>query len=54
MTRQMSKRFTVDLPSDLHKKLKIHCAVIETDMTELIRRLIIEYLKKVESESKQK
>jgi hypothetical protein len=46
------KRFTVDLREDVHKRLKIHCAEIETDMTDLVRRLIVEYLEKAERKPK--
>ena len=42
------KRLTVDLSDDVHKRLKIYCATEGLDMTEVLRKLIEEHLRKVE------
>ena len=41
------KRLNVNLPDDLHKRLKVHCATAGLDMTEVILKLLQEYLGKV-------
>ncbi len=43
------KRLNVDLPQPLHRRLKVHCAATDKDMSSLVRRLISEYLRKVEA-----
>ncbi len=46
------KRLTVDLPDELHTRLKVHTAMTGKDMSEVIRKLIADYLKKVEGKAK--
>lgn len=38
------KRFTIDLPDEIHKRLKIYCAENDTNMAEVIRVLVEELL----------
>jgi ParG len=47
ITRTM-KRLNVNIPDDLHKKLKLHCVEQEFEMTKIVLKLIEEYLEKVE------
>ena len=42
------KRLTIDLPDEAHKRLKVHCAIDGKDMAEVIRKLVEDYLEKVE------
>lgn len=42
----MTKRLTVDLDDDLHRDLKVLSAMRGTDMSDLVRRMIEDYLKK--------
>jgi plasmid stability protein len=42
------KRLTIDLRDETHKRLKVHCAIHDKDMAEVVRELIEEYLAKVE------
>ncbi len=46
------KRLTVDLPDELHTRLKVQTAMMEKDMSEVVRKLIADYLKKVEGKAK--
>lgn len=46
------KRLTINLSDDLHKRLKLHCVLVEKEMAELIRRLIEEHLEKAEKKFK--
>ena len=46
------KRLTIDLPDELHMRLKVQCAMQATDMSEVIRKLIVDYLMKVEGKTK--
>ena len=46
------KRFTMNLPEDLHKRLKHYCVDHDTEMGEVIRRLVEEFLAKEEKKSK--
>ena len=48
------KRYTLDLDEELHKRLKVHCAIQDLDMSEVIRKLIAEYLTKVEKKQSKK
>ncbi len=43
------KRLNVDLPEPLHRRLKVHCAATDKDMSSLVRRLISEHLRKAEA-----
>ena len=40
------KRFTVNLPDELHAKFKGVCALEGKEMTEIIRKFIEEYVEK--------
>jgi hypothetical protein len=42
------KHVNLPLPEDLHKRLKLHCVQIDTKMTELLRKVVEEYLDKAE------
>ena len=46
------KRFTVDLPEELHRELKLHCVASDINMAEVIRELIEEYLQKAKEKKK--
>jgi hypothetical protein len=51
-TAYQMKRITVDFEDELHLKLKIQCAKESTPITDLIRRLVLEYLEKAEKKLK--
>ncbi len=42
----MTKRLTVDLPDDLHRNLKVLSAMLGKDMSDLVRQMIRDHLKK--------
>ncbi len=42
----MTKRLTVDLPNELHTNLKVLSAMLGKDMSDLVRQMIKDYLKK--------
>ena len=42
------KHVNLPLPNELHKRLKVICALEEKMMTEVIRQLVEEYVEKVE------
>ena len=42
------KHINLPLSDDFHKKLKIHCVEQDKKMTDLIRKLVEDYLEKVE------
>jgi len=46
------KRLTVDLPDELHTRLKVQTAMTGKDMSEVVRKLIADYLKKVRGKAK--
>jgi hypothetical protein len=48
------KRLNFNIPDDLHTKLKVASALEQKDMTEILLRLIEEYLKKVEKKQSKK
>jgi hypothetical protein len=48
------KRYTLDLTEELHKKLKVHCAIEGLEMSEVIRKLIADYLEKAEKKHPKK
>jgi hypothetical protein len=48
------KRITVDFEDSFHLKLKIQCAKEGIPITDLIRRLVEEYILKVEKKQKSK
>ncbi len=39
------KRFTVDLPEDYHRQLKIFCAENDLKMADVIRKLVEDFLR---------
>ena len=41
------KKFTMNLSEEIHKELKHYCVDHDTDMAEVIRRLIEEFLRKL-------
>ncbi len=47
-------RFNVNLSEELHREFKIHCVTNELDMTEVVRRLIQEYLEKAKKDRKKR
>lgn len=40
------KRFTLDLPEEFHRQLKIYCAENGLKMADVIRKLVEDFLKK--------
>ena len=46
------RRITVDLDDALYRKLKIHCAMEDFKITELLRQLLTEHLEKAERKKK--
>jgi len=46
------RRLTIDLPEELHMRLKVQCAMQGKDMSEVVRKLIADYLQKVERKTK--
>jgi len=48
------KRITVDFEDELHLRLKIRCAQEGIPITDLIRRLVGEYVEKVEKKQAKK
>ena len=46
------KRLTINLTEELHKRLKLHSVLIDQEMTEIIRRLLVEYLERAEKKIK--
>jgi len=42
------KRFTMNFPEDLHKRLKVWCVQNDTEMGEVVRKLVAEFLAKKE------
>ncbi len=48
------KRFTVNLPDELHARFKGVCALESKEMTEVIRKFIEEYIEKAEKRLKLK
>lgn len=47
-----TKRFTMNLPGDLHKRLKHYCVDHDAEMAEVIRQLVEEFLAKAEKKRK--
>jgi predicted DNA-binding protein len=46
------KRLTINLSEELHKRLKLHSVLTDQEMTEIIRRLIEEYLDRADKKLK--
>jgi predicted DNA-binding protein len=42
------KRITLDLSDEIHRRLKIQCVNEGTNMAELLRKLVEDYLQKAE------
>lgn len=49
--KEKTTRFTMDLPTEMHKRLKMICALQEKSMREVIIQAIEEEVKKVIKES---
>lgn len=47
-------KFNVNLSEDLHRQFKIHCVHEGKDMSEVVRELIEEYLKRADQKKKSK
>lgn len=46
------KRLQMNIPEDLHKRLKRHCFETEQQMTDIVLKLIEDFLKKAEGKIK--
>ena len=46
------KRLQMNIPEDLHKRLKRYCVEAEKDMTDVVLKLIEEFLTKAEGKQK--
>ncbi len=46
------KRITVDLEEALYRRLKIQCVLEDTHITDIVRKLLVEYLDKTGEETK--
>jgi predicted DNA-binding protein len=46
------KRVTIDLDENLYRRLKVHCAMTDQRIAEVLRKLIEQYLEKIEGKSK--
>jgi hypothetical protein len=46
------KKFTMNFPEDLHKRLKHWCVDNNAEMAEVVRRLVEEFLAKEEKKTK--
>ena len=38
--RPAMKRFTIDVPAELHRQVKAHCTSLEVNMADLVRALL--------------
>ena len=54
MERHMPKHINISVPDEMHKELKRHCAQNETDMNEVVRGLIADFLRKTKKNGKKK
>lgn len=41
--KQPTKRLTIDVPIDLHKRIKSHCAMEDLMMADVIRELLMKH-----------
>ena len=48
------KRYNVFLTDELHKRFKLVCVQEDKDMSEVVRKLILEYVEKAEKRPKKK
>ena len=46
------KRFTINMPEDVHTRFKVACTLEKTDMTEIVLKLVQEYIRKAEKKPK--
>ena len=46
------KRLSMNMPDDLHKRLKRYCVEADKDMTDVVLKLIEEFLAKAEIKTK--
>jgi metal-responsive CopG/Arc/MetJ family transcriptional regulator len=46
------QRYNVNLPEELHTRFKVVCALERKDMSEVVRKLIEEYVEKAEKKLK--
>jgi len=53
MRRTLTVRFTVDLPHELHKRFKMACVGKEMEMTQAVRKLISDFVKRAEKAGKE-
>ncbi len=47
-----SKRYNLLLPEELHQRFKLVCVQERKDMSEIVRKLITEYVEKAERKAK--
>ena len=48
----MTTRMSIDLEDGLYKRLKVHCAMEKLTLADVVRKLVEEYLEKVEKKLK--
>jgi predicted DNA-binding protein len=48
------QRLAVDLPEETHRRLKAHCAMQGVKVADVVRKLVEEYLQKVERQKPKK
>ncbi|MGD0309094.1 MAG: plasmid partition protein ParG [Acidobacteriota bacterium] len=46
------KRLSMNIPENLHKKLKRYCVDVDKDMTDVVLKLVEEFLTKEEKKRK--
>ncbi len=46
------KRLNMNIPEDLHKRLKRYCVEVDKQMTEVVLELVEDFLKKAEGKMK--
>ena len=50
--KEEKQRFTVDLPSELHRQFKLYCVANRLNMSTVINELIERYLEEAKRKSK--
>jgi hypothetical protein len=48
------KRFIMNIPEALHKRLKVVCVLQDTEMSEVVRKLVEDYVDRTERKLKTK
>jgi hypothetical protein len=48
----MTTRISIDLEDDLYRRLKVHCALEKLTLVDVVRRLLENYLSKIEKKLK--